>query len=138
LMGLRILGGSEEGSCVRIERSVLRFAHRRPRHQVLAEGLAVSGRTEERTLFVQAFGAVGVLLVARPLDAAPISQELVGDPRVVARSPSGAFLPSGKGLLRSRPSNERSPVLVLERHASGEVEKDVQIGARIARWVDRL
>src|ERR687890_284313 len=133
-----VLGGEQERPSGGRLGLVLHFRALRPRQEVAAVGLAVVGLGVEVTLGVETLGAVGVLVVAGPLDTAAISELVVGDPGIVAGPTTRALLPSFEGAFRIVPSYEGLPVFVPEIHASGVVEEDVKVTLRFARGLDGL
>ena len=109
----------------------------RPREQVVPVGLAVFCAGVEVGVPVEPLRAVGVLLVAGPLDARAAPELLVGDARVVARTPTGTLLPGLEGLLGVLPLYERLPVLIAEVHAPRVLQKDVEVVLRLTGRLDR-
>src|SRR5699024_11374630 len=77
------------------------------------------------------------VLVAGPLVAAS-AEQFVTHPCVVTRPPAGALLPRLDRLLGTAPLHEWGAVLILHPHPVGVVDEDVEVGAGLARRVDRL
>src|SRR5215204_7717985 len=110
----------------------------RARQEVAAVGLAIVRLGVEVAVGVETLGAVGVLVVARPLDAAAIPELVVGEARIVAGASPRALLPSFEGGLGIVPLYEELPVFVPEIHAPGVVQEDVEIALRLAWGLDGL
>ena len=75
-----------------------------------------------------------VALGARPVHAAGGVDAVVGDAAVVARAPGGHPTPLGEGVVGRGPAGEQ---LVAAAPALGQVEEDVEVGAGLARRLDR-
>src|SRR5215207_3560311 len=133
-----ILGGEQERPPGGRESPVLHLCALRARQEVAAVGLAVVRLCVEVAVGVEALSAVGMLIVAGPLDAAGAPELFVGDPGVVAGATSRAFLPGLEGGLGVVPLYERLPIFVPEIHASGVVEEDVEVALRLAGGLDGL
>src|SRR5215203_434164 len=133
-----ILGGEQERPPGGRESPVLHLCALRARQEVAAVGLAVVRLCVEVAVGVEALSAVGMLIVAGPLDAAGAPELFVGDPGVVAGATSRAFLPGLEGGLGVVPLYERLPIFVPEIHASGVVEEDVEVALRLTRRLDGL
>src|SRR5829696_1202351 len=88
-----ILGGEQERPPGGRERLVLHLRAFRARQEVAAVALAIVRLGVEVAVGVETLGAVGVLVVAGPLDAAAAPELVVGETGVVARAALRAFLP---------------------------------------------
>src|SRR5215203_4277267 len=133
-----VLGGEQECASGGRERFMLHLCALRSRQEVAAVGLAVVRIGVEVAVGVETLGAVGVLLVARPLDAAAIPELVVGEARIVAEASPRALLPSFEGGLGIVPLYEGLPVFVPEIHAPGVVEEDVEVALGFAGGLDGL
>jgi hypothetical protein len=133
-----VLGGQQERPPCGRKRLVLHLRVLRARQEVAAVGLAVVRLGVEVTVGVEALGAVGMLVGARPLDAAAAPELAVGDPGVVAGATSRAFLPGLEGGLGVVPLYERLSVFVPEIHVPGVVQEDIEVALGFARGLDGL
>src|SRR5829696_4554562 len=117
LLVRRLVLGSEQGRPPGgRERPVLRLGALRARQEVAAVGLTVVGLGVEVAVGVETLGAVGVLLVARPLDAAAGPELVVRESRIVAGASARALLPSFEGAFGIVPLYEGLPIFVPEIH----------------------
>ena len=73
--------------------------------------------------------AVGVEALAAPLHAARGFDFLPGEVAVVAHAAGGDALPLAEGVVRGRPAGIE---YLADAHALGEIEEDVEVGARLA------
>src|SRR5215203_3933660 len=133
-----VLGGEQERPPGGRERPVLHLRALRARQEVAAVGLAVVRLGVEVAVGVEALDAVGMLVVARPLDATAIPELVVGKACVVAGASPRALLPSFEGGLGIVPLYERLPVFVPEIHAPGVVQEDLKVALRLAGGLDGL
>jgi hypothetical protein len=84
LMRRLILGGQQKRPSGGRESPVLHLRALRTRQEIAAVGLAVVCLGNEVAVGVETLCALGVLVVAGPLDAAASPELIVGDPGVVA------------------------------------------------------
>ena len=82
--------------------------------------------------------AIGVIGIARPANPRAGDELGVAEASVIAGPAPRAFLSCLKCFFRGCPFDQRRAVFVPKTHAPGEVEKNVEIGTRLARWLDRL
>src|SRR3954471_9184346 len=91
--------------------------YRRAGLDVVAKALADIGRGAEHVVRVEPLGAVGMLVVAGPLDARPARELLIGDAAVIAQPALRAHAPVVESALGIAPLDERGTVLVAQVHA---------------------
>ena len=127
-----VLGGLEDGPARGVHGQVLVLGALGPREQVVPVGFAVVGVGGEPPVRIDMRHAFGMLVVARPLDTTAAAEFGVTQPRVVARTPVRTSFPSLENLFGVTPVDKRLPVLVPEVHAASVIEKDVQVGLRLA------
>src|SRR5215203_5960928 len=133
-----VLGGEQECASGGRESLVLHLRAFRARQEVAAVGLAIVRLGVEVAVGVETLGAVGVLVVTRPLDAAAIPELVVGEARIVAGASPRALLPSFEGGLGIVPLYEELPVFVPEIHAPGVVQEDIEVALGFAGGLDGL
>src|SRR4051794_30988549 len=133
-----VVGRFDDRTTVGVEGAVLLLLERRTRLQVAAVRLALIGRRPEGPTGIQPLGPVRRVLGAGPLDAASAPKLVVREAAVVTRPSATALAPGVEGLLRRGPRDEGCAVLVLQVHPTGEVDEDLEIGARLAGRLDRL
>src|SRR5215216_3289197 len=131
-----VLGGEQECASGGRERFMLHLRTLRARQEVAAVGFAVVRLGVEVAICEETLGAVGVLLVARPLDAAAIPELVVGEARIVAEASPRALLPSFEGGLGIVPLYQGLPVFVPEIHAPCVVQEDVEVALGFAGGLD--
>src|SRR5215217_4614055 len=127
-----VLSSEQERTPGGRKRLVLHLRTLRARQEVAAVGLAVVCLCVEVTVDVEALCALGILVGARPLDAAAIPELVVGNTCIVAGASPRALLPSFEGRLGVVPLYQGLPVFVPEIHAPGVVQEDVEVALGLA------
>src|SRR5215217_6854048 len=131
-----VLGGQQERPSAGRKRPVLHLRALRARQEVAAVSLAVVRLCVEVTVGIETLGAVGVLVVTGPLDAAAAHELVVGEASVVAGTSPRAFFPGFETSLGVVPPYEGLSVFVPEIHAPGVVEEDVEVALGFAWRLD--
>src|SRR4029450_10353538 len=132
-----VVGGLEDRPARRVAGPVLGLGGDGPGEQVVAVVLTDLWVGVEAQIGVEAFSAVGVLVVAGPLDPVVAAQLVVAEARVVAGGALGAGLPGPERSLGLLPADQRLAVAVAEVHPGGVVQEDVEVAAGLAGRVDR-
>src|SRR5215211_4066741 len=127
-----VLSSEQERTPGGRKRLVLHLRTLRARQEVAAVGLAVVRLCVEVAVDVEALCALGILVGARPLDAAAIPELVVGNTCIVAGASPRALLPSFEGRLEVVPLYQGLPVFVPEIHAPGVVQEDVEVALGLA------
>src|SRR4051812_37124532 len=103
----------------------------------MAEVLALLGERVESRVRVQPSGAIGMLVIAGPLNRSG-AQTVVGHPGVVARASSGRLLECVEALFWRRPRQQRRSIAAGEPKPRRVVQENVHVGPRLAGRLDRL
>src|SRR5215210_2834396 len=133
-----VLGGEQERPSAGSESPVLHLRALCTCQEVAAISLAEVRLGIEVAVGVETLCAVGMLLVARPLDAAANPELVVGEACVVAGTSPRAFFPGFETSLGVVPPYEGLPVFVPEIHAPGVVQEDVEVALGFAGGLDGL
>src|SRR4029453_9552135 len=102
-----VVGGLEDRPARRVAGPVLGLGGDGPGEQVVAVVLTDLWVGVEAQIGVEAFSAVGVLVVAGPLDPVVAAQLVVAEARVVAGAALGAGLPGLERALGVVPAEQR-------------------------------
>ena len=95
--------------------------------QILLERFGLAGMRREVPVAVQPHGAIGILVVARPLEAAGRAELVVGHAGIVRNAAARHFTPFVERLLRCRERNRRIFVHVAQIHTSRDLDEDVKV-----------